>query len=257
MKLKLIAMAIAMAASAQASAAIMTPIGGAGTNEVTFNIWDPTTQNSYTQDLGVTFNTFLANLNNASYTLNFAIDGAVYNEAFAGSNAADLIWDVSVASALALDYSNYTDFGLIGTSKTSFTLNDNALNGAITAHDYLATAMRGVNPADTNTADNNAYHGTVDNGAYVGTSAIWGTNWKGTPVNNTASIGEDMGFYYIQSDIITLTPTTYAAANNWSFDGSTISYGAVSAVPVPAAAWLFGSGLIGLVGVARRKNRNS
>ena len=29
--------------------------------------------------------------------------------------------------------------------------------------------------------------------------------------------------------------------------------GNVSAVPVPAAAWLFGSGLIGLVGLARRK----
>jgi hypothetical protein len=27
----------------------------------------------------------------------------------------------------------------------------------------------------------------------------------------------------------------------------------VSAVPVPAAVWLFGSGLLGLVGVARRK----
>jgi hypothetical protein len=27
----------------------------------------------------------------------------------------------------------------------------------------------------------------------------------------------------------------------------------VSAVPVPAAAWLFGSGLIGLIGIARRK----
>ena len=29
--------------------------------------------------------------------------------------------------------------------------------------------------------------------------------------------------------------------------------GTVSAVPVPAAVWLFGSGLIGLIGVARRK----
>jgi len=27
----------------------------------------------------------------------------------------------------------------------------------------------------------------------------------------------------------------------------------ITAVPVPAAVWLFGSGLIGLVGVARRK----
>jgi hypothetical protein len=32
--------------------------------------------------------------------------------------------------------------------------------------------------------------------------------------------------------------------------------GDVSAVPVPAAAWLFGSGLIGLVGIARRKKSN-
>ena len=32
----------------------------------------------------------------------------------------------------------------------------------------------------------------------------------------------------------------------------TVSVTSVSAVPVPAAVWLFGSGLIGLVGVARR-----
>ena len=30
-------------------------------------------------------------------------------------------------------------------------------------------------------------------------------------------------------------------------------YGGVPEVPIPAAAWLFGSGLLGLVGVARRK----
>ena len=29
--------------------------------------------------------------------------------------------------------------------------------------------------------------------------------------------------------------------------------GDVAAVPIPAAAWLFGSGLLGLIGVARRK----
>jgi hypothetical protein len=29
---------------------------------------------------------------------------------------------------------------------------------------------------------------------------------------------------------------------------------AVTSVPVPATAWLFGSGLLGLVGVARRKH---
>ena len=38
------------------------------------------------------------------------------------------------------------------------------------------------------------------------------------------------------------------------FPGQAPSFqGTVSAVPVPAAVWLFGSGLLGLVGVARRK----
>lgn len=36
-------------------------------------------------------------------------------------------------------------------------------------------------------------------------------------------------------------------------DFGVMSTGTISAVPIPAAAWLFGSGLIGLIGFARRK----
>ena len=41
-------------------------------------------------------------------------------------------------------------------------------------------------------------------------------------------------------------------AANWRLEG-TMSTGSAPAVPIPAAVWLFGSGLLGLVGVARRK----
>lgn len=37
------------------------------------------------------------------------------------------------------------------------------------------------------------------------------------------------------------------------FDGRDLSHLSVYAAPIPAAAWLFGSGLLGLVGIARRK----
>jgi hypothetical protein len=63
-----------------------------------------------------------------------------------------------------------------------------------------------------------------------------------------------------------VTATTDGVGNftaSWSalvvggpFNGVTGNWtitGVVSAVPVPAAAWLFGSGLLGLVGVARRR----
>ena len=43
-----------------------------------------------------------------------------------------------------------------------------------------------------------------------------------------------------------------ACVSDAYFDNVTISTD-VSAVPVPAAVWLFGSGLLGLIGVARRK----
>ena len=43
---------------------------------------------------------------------------------------------------------------------------------------------------------------------------------------------------------------------NFSFYGWAVQSGDVSAVPVPAAVWLFGSGLLGLIGVAKRKRAN-
>ena len=43
---------------------------------------------------------------------------------------------------------------------------------------------------------------------------------------------------------------------NNSFYGWAVQSGDVSAVPVPAAVWLFGSGLLGLIGVAKRKRAN-
>ena len=45
-----------------------------------------------------------------------------------------------------------------------------------------------------------------------------------------------------------------AGISQFSSEGS-CTFAAPSAVPVPAAMWLFGSGLIGLAGVARKKNK--
>ena len=46
----------------------------------------------------------------------------------------------------------------------------------------------------------------------------------------------------------------YRNKNNFTSIGWAVQSGDVSAVPVPAAVWLFGSGLLGLIGVTRRKN---
>lgn len=88
--------------------------------------------------------------------------------------------------------------------------------------------------------------------------------FAGTPTLTLNAMNADFvstGFLFYATDA-----TTGATFNSYFsyFDGDDANFGYVSGgwlsfsatqtvVPVPAAVWLFGSGLLGLVGVARRK----
>lgn len=261
MKIKLLVAAIAIASSANVSAAILSPIEAFGQSEAVFSIWDPTVNQSYAIDLGTTWQTFRDNLSNTSYSVSYAIDtsaGSVYNQALGGSAAANLIWNVSVADSQLASFSNFEDFGVIGTSNTGVALNQSALDQAINNHQAYANNLRGATPVVNNDAAlNDEYFGTIANAGYSG-GQDWNTSYGTGAINNTAKFGTDLDFYYWQTSGFNPAPGVTKAAGSWSFDGSTLAYGAapvppVSSVPVPAAAWLFGSGLIGLVGVSRRK----
>jgi hypothetical protein len=85
----------------------------------------------------------------------------------------------------------------------------------------------------------------------------------GSVINNFGQVNYDGGLAYgdgvlystaLQGHINAYDVATGAVINSFgqvNYDGG-LAYG-VSAVPVPAAAWLFGSALIGLVGINRRK----
>lgn len=68
----------------------------------------------------------------------------------------------------------------------------------------------------------------------------------------TPGQGTDVAHQFFSSQTGFFAGTVDTAYNYWNLDSRTgeLTY---SAVPVPAAAWLLGSGLIGLVGVARRR----
>ena len=59
--------------------------------------------------------------------------------------------------------------------------------------------------------------------------------------------------YSVYSDLSNVPIVIDGVAYNQDENGNLIAIADLSAVPVPAAVWLFGSGLIGLVGVARRR----
>lgn len=261
MKIKLLVAAVAMATSASSYAAILSPIGSDGSSEAVFSIWNPETSQSYSIDLGTTWQTFRDNLSNTGFSVSYTIDtssGSVFDQALGGSSSADWVWNVSVANSQNADFSNFEDFGVIGTSNIGGYVNGAALSQAINQHDIYATALRGTTtPVNNDPALNDEYFGTVANGAYAGDAGLWGTSYNTNGAfNNAAAFGSDLGFYYFQTggfDGVDATKITQAAGQ-WSFDGTTLSY---SAVPVPAAVWLFGSGLLGLVGVARRRAANA
>jgi len=68
----------------------------------------------------------------------------------------------------------------------------------------------------------------------------WSATEYAPNTNSAWKFGMDVGYQDSSSKTYSL--------NAWA-----VQSGDVSAVPVPAAVWLFGSGLIGLVGFARRK----
>jgi hypothetical protein len=66
----------------------------------------------------------------------------------------------------------------------------------------------------------------------------------------------------IDNALLSITATQFGvdssggpAGSPYGFIAATLTYEAVSAVPVPAAIWLFGTALIGLVGFGKRKSR--
>jgi hypothetical protein len=82
-----------------------------------------------------------------------------------------------------------------------------------------------------------------------GTTQLWtgGAN----PAGNT------FGTTFEWQSIDTVMPDgPFAGSNaNFSIQGNAVNLPAPAVVPIPAAAWLFGSGLMGLAAIARRKKK--
>ena len=78
----------------------------------------------------------------------------------------------------------------------------------------------------------------------------WTAYWNGTSFNQGGMISattDGAGNFTATWDALVVGGAFDGQIGAWTINGT------VSAIPVPAAAWLFGSGLLGLVGIARRR----
>lgn len=142
-----------------------------------------------------------------------------------------------LASDLSVDFGGTGGVISAGTKINSHFVHKDTLGGTVTLSGTATfdEIILGIiaSPSGLNTSDSIL--------GLAGTSYPFGLDKRGTQIGE---VGDSITFTV---DTLTLTSVTSSRPDQLRV------ITASSTVPVPAAVWLFGSGLLGLVGMARRK----
>lgn len=132
--------------------------------------------------------------------------------------------------------------------------------GVLSGTDYcgqLTAGWVGGLKTDTSTYK---FSGIIDGVANATECAAAGGEWQSHAYSGFSYILRADGIRVIEAmdyseypDLSNVPYVTDGVAYNYDENGNLVAIADLSAVPVPAALWLFGSGLIGLIGFAKRK----
>lgn len=271
LKLKMMTVASAMASLAGAAHADLTPTS-TNNGSLALVAFDTVSRNWYMRDLGTFMNSFLPN----SVTT-FSGDGSVTG-------------DKTPEAGLNLNGTNTTNFGDASFSSWLATVAPANVRWFVSSVDNIgtttATNVKRLIASSANSAEfatNGNLDGYIATGAAGGLTTLFGTGTlskteAGTApsdwdtnftlgADGLATLDQGVGLFYFSRTVGTGSTTT--AANKTQFGNSlnfasvtlksdgdfsyVLAPAAVAAVPVPAAMWLLGSGLLGLGGAMRRR----
>jgi hypothetical protein len=245
-----------------------TPLPGVAAtgSGVEVQIWDSAAGTSITEWLGINYADFLPGGTDANETIDFGtIGGSEFATLFGGAAAGAVTFNVSAgnnvtpnvnvllstlsAGAATTAVTNGAISGALSALNTAIGSRANGSNSSPGAPNFTDQCWSGVNPCVGPTAGSQGF----------GFISTYGDNYGGqlaVSASGTAG-GAALAFYEFTQNVSTRTsvPTVSSYAGTWSLSatGDLMYTVGAAAVPLPAAVWLFGSGILGLAGVARRR----
>jgi len=206
----------------------------------------------------------------------FVIDQSLNDAAGSGRGIVDLSTGILKASATAA--SSSPQFTTTATGNDLFNLGGltpgslASVSATLTANGFILVTQEGASAQTHAFLSGSSIPSSFDGHTYQGFSNPSGSSQ--VPLNtlvpisltttDTFSVTVGTPFdlaYALRLDTNYGTQLDFLSTAQLSFtlpQGATISsQGGFSVVPLPAAVWLFGSGLLGLVGVARRKKMHT
>jgi len=244
MKLKYFAAAVALAAAGTSVQAAPVPTDG-----LFISIVDNATATSFFGNIGVTTSTFLSTYANSNYTV-----------------AGDLISDLSawIAGKSDLTQIEWNILGTTGGASAAGTgglTTVRELNAAGTVTTSIAVDA-GLNSIGTFLLTQNTDLAATDGVGYTQVNFIKDFGNGAMGIFSAGNFAQLLPFYQLIEGSRSGPGQINALAGSWAFDlngpGNSLrlQYNAATApVPVPAAAWLLGSALLGMAGISRRKKK--
>ena len=266
-KFKILAVAVAMAtggmlAAGAAQAALISTggynpnVGPDGTGSATggnviFVLYDPTAGQSLAlntqktvQDMFTASSFSIADPGLASFLSTYSADLSTMQWNMGGLANGPALTGVATSNGNAGDVWNPAMTPIDGLSLSGSM--DGIYNLSTNNNAFLSESNSYADPSGSIT-------GFIGSGAWgytLGSTAAWGPGFN----NSLTGLNGGMKMSFAAIDLPTDGVSMSTFAGTWSVNAAngTLNY-TVSAVPVPAAVWLFGSGLLGLVGISRRK----
>jgi hypothetical protein len=263
MKKSILALAVSLVAASGAHAAWDTGYNPSANNfgngEALFEAFDEVNGVSYALDLGVRYNDLIsgAAFSGQSFTVDLSV--------FGGSVPSNVNWQIAVGSGNKRNAANtaadFSKYGFITSTDASYTsLLANQTSGAIQS---ALTGLNQIRQLTANTAGADSVNNAVTEASPFGSKYYAGTittNFMAVTfgIDTAGSIGGETlslwnyGFGTASSTkYANLLGTVTLAGNKLTFNAPVVT----PEVPVPAAAWMMGSALLGLGGLARRRNK--